>query len=165
MTNVVRRQLGLFVICHCRGRGRAARQKDEDGNGKPCQKQRLDFQRRIPLAVERKCPAHQGDKCAGHEIRQVVIPEEARNQPAGKKDEQHPLNCLQSRFRRARGRKGKQADNQTRSQEETEPASSGDPRPQMNGEGQDRAAENAESAIRQFLAAFRVEVKFDHQGA
>jgi hypothetical protein len=29
----------------------------------------------------------------------------------------------------------------------------------------DRAGENAESAIRQFLAAFRIEVKFDHQGA
>ena len=29
----------------------------------------------------------------------------------------------------------------------------------------DRAAENAENAIRQFLAAFRVQVKFDHQGA
>src|SRR3954453_6125443 len=29
----------------------------------------------------------------------------------------------------------------------------------------DRAGENAENAIRQFLAAFKVEVKFDHQGA
>ena len=29
----------------------------------------------------------------------------------------------------------------------------------------DRAGENAESAIRQFLAAFHVDVKFDHQGA
>src|SRR3954451_15841084 len=29
----------------------------------------------------------------------------------------------------------------------------------------DRAGENAESAIRQVLAAFRVDVKFDHQGA
>jgi hypothetical protein len=29
----------------------------------------------------------------------------------------------------------------------------------------DRAEQNAESAIRQVLAAFRVEVKFDHQGA
>lgn len=29
----------------------------------------------------------------------------------------------------------------------------------------DRAAENAESAIRQFLAAFQVEAKFEHQGA
>jgi hypothetical protein len=29
----------------------------------------------------------------------------------------------------------------------------------------DRAEQNAESAIRQVLAAFRVEVKFDRQGA
>ncbi len=29
----------------------------------------------------------------------------------------------------------------------------------------DRAEHNAENAIRQFLAAFRVNVKFDHQGA
>jgi hypothetical protein len=29
----------------------------------------------------------------------------------------------------------------------------------------DRAGENAENAIRQFLAAFQVDVKFDHQGA
>jgi hypothetical protein len=29
----------------------------------------------------------------------------------------------------------------------------------------DRAGQNAENAIRQVLAAFQVDVKFDHQGA